>query len=115
MSAILEQYIAKALCAREANGDGRWLARGPEDQAIRTIMKNLKLPDWEKPNAEAWPRPTNYFSPSIVPIFQNPGASWHEVLAEENARRRADDEARAAALHEEEGRVRNDPKLWKRG
>jgi hypothetical protein len=105
---------AKPTRAREANGDGRWLANGPEDQVIQTIMKNLKLPDWEKPNTEAWPRPTNYFSPSIVPILPNPGANWHEVLAEENARRRADDEKRAEALHEEEARVRNDPKLWRR-
>jgi hypothetical protein len=78
-------------------------------------MQNLKLPDPEKPNAEAWPRPTNYFSPSIVPIFQNPSANWHEVLAEENARRRADDEKRAEALLKQEGCVRNDPKLWRRG
>jgi hypothetical protein len=106
---------AKPTDAREANGDGCWLALGPEDQLIHTIMQNLKLPDWEKPNALAWPQPVNYFSAGIVPIFQNPGANWHEVLAEENARGRIEDEARAAAMREEEGRVRNDPKLWKRG
>jgi hypothetical protein len=82
---------------------------------IRTIMQNLKLPDPEKPNAEAWPPYRGINVASVVPIFQNPGANWHEVLAEENARRRAEDEKRAEALHEEEGRVRNDPKLWRRG
>ena len=106
---------AKPTRAREATNDDRWLALGPEDQVIQTIMQNLKLPDWEKPNALAWPQPTNYFSTSIVPIFQNPGASWHEVLAEENARRRAEDEKRAEELAQEGGRVRNNPALWKKG
>jgi hypothetical protein len=106
---------AKPRRAREAANDGRWLAHGPEDDVVHTIIRNLKLPSLEHPNAMIWPRPTNYFSPSIVPIFQNPSANWHEVLAEENARRRADDEKRAEALREEEARVRNDPKLWRRG
>ena len=106
---------AKPTRAREATNDDRWLAYSPEDQVIHTIMQNLKLPDWEKPNALAWPQPVNYFSASIVPIFQNTGANWHEVLEEENARRRADDEKRAEALHEEEARVRNNPALWRRG
>jgi hypothetical protein len=109
---------AKPRDAREANGDGRWLAGGPDDiviNTIRTIMQNLKLPDPEKPDALVWPQPVNYFSAGIVPTLPHPGANWHQVKQAENARRRAEDEKRADALHEEEARVRNDPKLWRRG
>ena len=106
---------AKPTRAREANGDGRWLAHGPEDDVVHTIMQKLKLPSLEHPNAMIWPRPTNYFSTSIVPITKHPGGDWWQATQAENARGRIEDEARAAALHEEEGRVRNDPKLWRRG
>jgi hypothetical protein len=37
------------------------------------------------------------------------------TTANEAQRRRAEDEKRAEALLEEEARVRNDPKLWRRG
>jgi hypothetical protein len=109
---------AKPRDAREAANDGRWLAGGPDDvviNIIRTIMQNLKLPDPEKPDALVWPPYRGINVTSVVPIFQNPGADWWQVKQAENARRRADDEKRAAALREEEGRVRNDPKLWRRG
>jgi hypothetical protein len=106
---------AKPTRAREANGDGRWLAHGPEDDVVHTIMQKLKLPSLEHPNAMIWPRPTNYFSTSIVPITKHPGGDWWQATQAENARGRIEDEARAEALHEEEGRVRNDPKLWRRG
>ena len=106
---------AKPTRAREANGDGRWLAEGPDDVVIRTIMQNLKLPDPEKPDAEAWPPYRGINVASVVPILGHPGADWWQVTQAENARRRAEDEARAEVLHEEEGCVRNDPKLWRRG
>ena len=106
---------AKPTRAREANGDGRWLADGPDDQIIRAIMQNLKLPDAEKPNALVWPPYRGIDVASVVPIFGHPGADWWQVTQAENARRRAEDEARAEALQEEEARVRNDPKLWRRG
>ncbi len=106
---------AKPTRAREANGDGRWLAGGPEDQVIQTIMKNLKLPDWEKPNALAWPQPVNYFSAGIVPIRPHPAGNWWQEKQAETARRRAEDEKRAEELAQEGGRVRNNPALWKKG
>ena len=106
---------AKPTRAREANGDGCWLADGPEDQVIHEIMQNLKLPDWAKPNDLAWPRPMDYFSPNLVPLTKHVGADWHEVLQAEGARRRIEDEKRAEALAQEEGRIRNDPKLWRKG
>jgi hypothetical protein len=90
------------------NDDGRWLA------AIPTLA-DLKLPNPDMPGEFSWPPPANINYANIMPIFRNPGANWHEVSAEENARRRAEDEKRAEALHEEEARVRNDPKLWRRG
>lgn len=106
---------AKPTRAREANGDGRWLADGPEDQVIRAIMQNLKLPDWEKPNALAWPQPVNYFSAGIVPIRPHPAGNWWQEKQAEAARRRAEDEKCAEELAQEGGRVRNNPALWKKG
>jgi hypothetical protein len=110
--------VAKPWRAREANGDGRWLAGGPDDiviNTIRTIMQNLKLPDPEKPDALVWPPYRGINVASVMPIFQNLGADWWPVKQAENARRRSEDDKRAEAMHEEEGRVRNDPKLWRRG
>ena len=77
-------------------------------------MQNLKLPDPEKPDELVWPRPTNYFSISMVPITKHPGGDWWQVKQAENARRRAEDEKRAEALVQEEGRIRNNPALWRR-
>jgi hypothetical protein len=88
--------------------DGRWLA------AIPTLA-DLKLPNPDMPGEFSWPPPANINYANIMPIFQNPGADWGQAKQAENARRRAEDEARAEAMHEEEGRVRNDPKLWRRG
>jgi hypothetical protein len=51
----------------------------------------------------------------VVPLRPHPGSDWYKVQQQEAARRRAEDEKRAEALHEEEARVRNDPKLWRRG
>ena len=88
--------------------DGRWLTAIP-------TLKLLALPNPDKPSELLWPPPANINYASIVPILGNPGGDWWQATQAENARGRIEDEARAAALHEEEGRVRNDPKLWKRG
>ena len=79
------------------------------------ILQDLKLPSFNEPAKLVWPphRPIDWSS--VVPVFRHPGADWWQAKQAENARRRAEDEKRAEALHEEEGRVRNDPKLWRRG
>jgi hypothetical protein len=79
------------------------------------ILKDLKLPSFSEPTKLAWPpyRPVDWSS--VVPVRPHPGADWWQAKQAENARGRAEDEKRAEALHEKEGRVRNDPKLWRRG
>jgi hypothetical protein len=79
------------------------------------ILKNLKLPSFSEPEKLAWPVQKLVDWSSVVPVRPHPGADWWQAKQAENARRRAEDEKRAEALHEEEGRVRNDPKLWRRG
>jgi hypothetical protein len=91
----------------EDGDDGKWLTDVP-------TLADLKLPDPDKPSQMAWPKPVSYFSPEIVPILGSPGSDWWKIQQEENAKRKATEEARAEALHAEEARVRNDPKLWKR-
>jgi hypothetical protein len=78
-------------------------------------MKDLKLPGFIKSTKLAWPphRPIDWSS--VVPAFRHPSADWWQAKQAENARGRIEDEKRAEALHEEEARVRNDPKLWRRG
>jgi hypothetical protein len=63
----------------------------------------------------SWPPPANINYTNITPILGTPGGDWWQPLQAENASRRAEDEARAEVLLEEEGCVRNDPKLWRRG
>ena len=67
------------------------------------------------PGEFSWPPPVNINYANIMPIFQSSGADWWKIEQAENARRRAEDEKRAEELQEEEGRVRDDPKLWRRG
>jgi hypothetical protein len=92
----------------EDGDDGKWLTEIP-------TLKQLTLPDPNKPSQMLWPLPVNYFRPEIVPTLGNPGGDWWKIQQAENAKRRATEEARADALHAEESRVRNDPKLWRRG
>jgi hypothetical protein len=113
---------AKPFDAKEANGDGRWLleteltARGLDDFRVHDlkIMQDLKLPSFSDPTKLAWPVQKLPDWSSVVPVRPHPGADWWQAKHAENARRRAEDEKRAEALHEE-ARVRNDPKLWRRG
>jgi hypothetical protein len=79
------------------------------------ILKDLALPSFTEPTKLAWPVQKLPDWSSVVPVFRHPGADWWQAKQAENARRRAEDEKRAEALHEEEARVRNDPKLWRRG
>src|ERR1035437_9851844 len=88
--------------------DGRWLSEIPP-------LKLLALPNPDKPSELLWPPPANINYANITPILGTPGGDWWQVTQAENARRRAEDEARAEVLHEEEGCVRNDPKLWRQG
>jgi hypothetical protein len=88
--------------------DGRWLSEIP-------TLKLLALPNPDKPSELSWPLPLNINYASIMPILGHRGSDWYKVQQQEAARRRAEDEKRAEALHEEEARVRNDPKLWRRG
>jgi hypothetical protein len=90
------------------DNDGRWLAAIPK-------LKLLALPNPDRPSELSWPPPANINYASIVPILGTPGSDWWQATQAENARRRVADEARAAALQEEDARVRNDPKLWRRG
>jgi hypothetical protein len=88
--------------------DGRWLSAIPP-------LKLLALPNPDKPGELSWPPPAKINYANITPILGTPGSDWWQATQAENARGRIEDEARAAALHEKEGRVRNDPKLWRRG
>ena len=88
--------------------DGRWLNEIPP-------LKLLALPNPDRPTELSWPPPANINYANITPILGNPGGDWWQATQAENARGRIEDEARAEALREEEARVRNDPKLWRRG
>src|SRR5664280_2166543 len=88
--------------------DGRWLSEIPP-------LKLLALPNPDRPTELSWPPPANINYANITPILGTPGGDWWQATQAENARWRAEDEKRAEALHEEEGHVRNDPKLWRRG
>jgi hypothetical protein len=88
--------------------DGGWLT------AIST-PSDLVLPNPDKPSVMAWPLPSNIDWSAVTPILGNPGSEWLEIRQAENARARIEDAKRADALNDDEGRVRNDPKLWRRG
>jgi hypothetical protein len=88
--------------------DGRWLSEIP-------TLKLLALPNPDKPSELSWPQPVNINYAGVTPILGHRGSDWYKVQQQEAARRRAEDEKRAEAMHEEEARVRNDPKLWRRG
>jgi len=87
--------------------DGGWLVD------IKT-PDNLVLPDPES-NKNFWPPSSNINWAEVTPVFASPGDEWWKVQQAEGARTRIEDAKRADALQEEEGRVRNDPKLWRRG
>jgi hypothetical protein len=89
--------------------DGKWLS------AIQT-PSDLVLPNPDKPGVMSWPPAEhNFATDNITPILGNPGSSWWEIQQAESARARIEDAKRADALNDDEGRVRNDPKLWRRG
>jgi hypothetical protein len=113
---------AKPYHAKAATNDGCYLrsveltARGLDvfSTYSHPIMK-IELPDFMHQDKLLWPpAPINY-AVNVVPVRPHPGAYWWQQQQAENARRRAEDEKRAEVLHEEEARVRNDPKLWRRG
>jgi hypothetical protein len=122
---VIDREVRRVQQAKPINSrSGRYLletelvARGLEQFRTydhRITKDGLQLPDWDRPSKLAWPPYRGIDIASIVPIFQHPGDRWFEAQQEENARRRAEDEKRAEALREEEGRVRNNPKLWKTG
>jgi hypothetical protein len=76
---------------------------------------DLVLPNPDKPSVMAWPLPSNIDWSAVTPIFRSPGDEWWKTQQAEGARARIEDAKRADALQAEEGRVRNDPKLWRRG
>lgn len=91
------------------DGDKRWLSAIPTPH-------DLKLPNPDKPTVNLWPpAPHNYGTDNLTPILGSPGNEWWKTQQAEGARARIEDAKRADALQEEEGRVRNDPKLWRRG
>ena len=106
---------AKPRYARAADAEGCWLAAGPDDQLISAITANLKLPDAKKPSELAWPPPPPPIDYSaLAAVRPHPGANWYAVNQAEAARRRTEDEKRAEELREEEGRIRNNPALWRK-
>jgi hypothetical protein len=124
----IEQIDAKAsriaLSKPVQYQDGRWLqknvemlARGIDGVGLHghTIMKDLKLPNWENPSKLSWPLPSNIDWSTTVPIVAHPGGDWWKVQQAAVAQQRAEDAKRAEELVQEEGRTRNNPALWKRG
>ena len=90
------------------NGDPRW----PEP--IGTL-KQLAMPDPDKPHKLLWPEQRRVDYSATVPIMGHPGDQWWKVQQAAIAQQRAEDAKRAEELAQEEGRIRADPKLWKGG
>jgi hypothetical protein len=108
LNAEISKLIQSKPSREWGNDDGRWLT------AIST-PKELVLPNPDKPSVMLWPPapPQNYIDTS--PIIASPSDKWWETQQAEAARRRIEDVKRADAVHEEEGRIANNPALWRRG
>lgn len=106
--------------APEANGDGRNLltvemaARGITGIGLhgRSIMKDLKLPDFAEPTKLAWPPPTPSLAVQVAAsmasmIHPHPGANWASER-EERARATREEYERVIAHYDSMARQREE-------
>jgi hypothetical protein len=94
---------AKPWHASEANNDGCYLrsveltARGLDCfSTFSHPIKKMELPDLEHQNKLLWPPPPINYGVDVVPVRPHPSGEWWQAQQEDDAKRKATEEARAA-------------------